>query len=71
MRSHNFFINHYKMGALLTVMEPDDYQLWHDEMSDEGVRRHQEAVRNGSTERFELQNWAWDWEEARDRRSGQ
>ena len=59
------------MKAQLTVMSPADYRQWHDEMSAEGVRRHQEAVRNGSTERFELQNWGWDWEAARERRSGQ
>jgi cytochrome c oxidase subunit 2 len=55
-------VNHYKMKALLTVMESDAYETWAAEMSAEGTRRYQEAVRNGSSERFQQSLWGWKWE---------
>jgi cytochrome c oxidase subunit II len=55
--------NHYKMRGELTVMPPAEFAVWLKEQSDEAVRVHEEALRNGFTPQMIERQWGWSWSE--------
>jgi cytochrome c oxidase subunit 2 len=49
-------IHHYKMKGRLTVLEPEEFKLWHDKMSGIALRAFDKDDEAG--------HWGWEWKHA-------